>query len=235
MNLLKKALARSPADDDLAEGVLTAHLNEGNYADAEKLLAEHRFAPRHRSYGLRDKYRVMRYGQAARAYWSGDYSAALRQIREAGAPPASLGVDDFLGQTSPRLDYYAGLILEQLGQHTEARQNFERAVSGLAQLSGDRDSWNGESFFMVPVLEKLGRPAEAAPLRQRFENFALSERDSNNVHYRAEARYLLGLVRKNSGRTDEAKALIAEALAARPDLLPARLELRGDVINALPK
>jgi hypothetical protein len=38
-----------------------------------------------------------------------------------------------------------------------------------------------------------------------------------------------------SGRTDEAKALIAEALAARPDRLPARLELRGVVIDALPK
>jgi len=231
LNLLQKALARSPADDDLAEGVLTAHLIEGDYPDAENLLAEHRFAPRHRSYGLRDKYRVMRYGQAARACRSGDYSAALRQIREAAAPPASLGVDDFQGQASPRLDYYAGRILQKLGQPADARQSFERAVSGLAQLSGDRDSWNSENFFMVPALEELGRSAEAASLRHRFENFALSERDSNNVHYRAEARYLLALARKNSGRADEAKALIAEALAARPDLLPARLELRGDVID----
>jgi tetratricopeptide (TPR) repeat protein len=235
LNLLKKALARSPADDDLVEGVLSAHLNEGNYADAENLLAEHRFAPRHRSYGLRDKYRVMRYGQAARTYSSGDYAAALRRIREAAAPPTSLGVDDFQGQASPRLDYYAGLILEKLGQHTEARQTFERAISGLAQLSGDRDSWSSENFFMVPALKKLGRSAEAARLRQRFEVFALSERDSKSVHYKAEARYLLALVRKNSGRTDEAKALLAEALAARPDLLPARLELRGDVTDALPK
>jgi tetratricopeptide (TPR) repeat protein len=235
LNLLQRALTRSPADDDLAEGVLTAHLSEGHYGEAEQLLAEHRFAPRHRSYGLRDKYRVMRCGQAARAYWSGDYPAARRRIQEAAAPPASLGVDDFQGQTSPRLDYYAGLILEKLGQNTEARQSFERAVSGLAQLSGDRDSWNSENFFIVPALEKLGRSAEAAPLRQRFEDFALSERDSNNIHYRAEARYLLALVRKDSGRADEAKALIAGALAARPDLLPARLELRGDVIDALPK
>jgi hypothetical protein len=88
---------------------------------------------------------------------------------------------------------------------------------------------------MAPALEKLGRSAEAAPLRQRFEDFALSERDSNNIHYRAEARYLLALARKNSGRADEAKALIAGALAARPDLLPAWLELRGDVVDALPK
>ncbi len=62
-----------------------------------------------------------------------------------------------------------------------------------------------------------------------------SERDLKNVHCRAEARYLLALVRKNGGRTDEAKAITAEALAERPDLLPARLELRGDVIDALPK
>jgi predicted Zn-dependent protease len=235
LSLLRKALARTPGDDDLAEGVLTAHLSEGNYADAEQLLAEHRFAPRHRSYGLRDKYRVMRYGQAARAYRSGDYAAALRRIREATAPPTSLGVDDFQGQTSPRLNYYAGLVLQKLGRNEEARQSFERAVSELAQLSGDRDSWNSENVFMVPALEKLGRSSEAAALRQRFENFALSERDSNNAHHRAEARYLLGLVRKNGGQTDQAKALVAEALAARPDLLPARLEQRGDVIDALSK
>jgi tetratricopeptide (TPR) repeat protein len=235
LNLLKQALARSPADDELAEGVLAAYVSEGNYADAEKLLAEHRFAPRHRSYGLRDKYRVMRYGQAARNYRGGDCTAALRQIREAAAPPVSLGVDDFQGQPAPRLDYYAGLALEKLGRSAEARQSFERAVSGLAQLSGDRDSWNSENFFMVPALEHLGRSAEAARLRHRFEDFALSERDSKDIRYRAEARYLLALVRKNSGRTDEAKTLVAEALAARPELLPARLELRGDVIDALPK
>jgi lipopolysaccharide biosynthesis regulator YciM len=235
LSRLKAALARSPADDDLAEGLLSAQLSEGNYADAESLLAGHQFGPHHRSYGLRNKYRLMRYGQAARAGRSGDWEAALRRIREAGAPPASLGVDDFQGQNSPRLEYYAGLVLEKLGRSAEARQSFERAVAGVPQLSGDRDSWNSENFFIVPALEKLGRSAEAVRLKQRFENFAASERDSGNGDYKAEARYLLALARKQDGRPDEAKALIAEALAARPDLLPARLELRGDVIDPLPK
>ena len=68
-------------------------------------------------------------------------------------------------------------------------------------------------------------------MEKRFENFALAERDSKNVQRRAEARYLLALVRECQGRADEARALLTEALAARPDLLAARLEMRGDVIE----
>ena len=235
LTLLEKALARSPSDDDLAEGVLTAYLSEGSYEQAERLIGSHSFAPRHRSYGLRDKYRVMRYGAAARSYRGDDLATALRRIQEAMAPPTTLGVDDFQGQGSPRLDYYAGRAFESLGRAIEAREAYERAVAGIGQLSGDRDSWNSENFFVVPALEKLGRSDEALRLRQRFENFALSERDSRNVQYRAEARYLLALVRKNEGRAEEARALLTDALSARPDLLAARLELRGDVIDALPK
>ncbi|HEY3440753.1 MAG TPA: DUF5107 domain-containing protein [Paludibaculum sp.] len=231
LTLLRKALARAPGDDDLAEGVLAAHLSEGDYAAAERMIAQHQFAVRHRSYGLRDKYRVMRYGAGAKAYARGEYDEALRLFQAARTPPPSLGVDDFVGQASPRLEYYAGRTLERLGRMDEARQAYERAVSRVAQLSGDRDSWNSENFFVVPALEKLGRSEDAERLAKRFAGFAVSERDSKEVPYRAEARYLLALVRGYEGKVDEARALLDEALAARPDLLPARLEWRGDVIR----
>ena len=79
--LLAKALARSPEDDDLAEGVLAANLMRGRYDEAEKLIATHQFAPRHRTYGLRDKYRFMRYGMGAAAFRAGEYEEALQALR----------------------------------------------------------------------------------------------------------------------------------------------------------
>ena len=205
LTLLKAAFARSPKDDDLAEGILTAHLSQGGYAEANRLIAEHQFAVRHRSYGLRDKYRVMRYGEGARALARGDAAEALRLIQSAATPPVSLGVDDFVGQVAPRLEYYTGRVLEKLGRADEARKAYERAVSGVGQLSGDRDSWNSENFFVVPALEKLGRGEEAARLEKRFENFALGERDSKDTGHRSEARLLLALVRKHQGQAEEAR------------------------------
>jgi tetratricopeptide (TPR) repeat protein len=227
--VLQKALARSPQDDDLAEGVLTAFLIKGQYQDAAQLIERHTFAPRHRSYGLRDKYRMMRYGTAAQAFNRGDYSSAFEAFAAALRAPVSLGIDDFQSQGSPRVQYYLGLTLEALARKQEAREAYEKGVAGAAQLSGDRDSWNSENFFMVLSLARLGRESEAARLRQRFEDFARDEAGARNARHRAEANYLLGLVEKSRGHGQEAQARMAEAVKAVPDFLPARLELRGDV------
>ncbi|HCC58850.1 MAG TPA: hypothetical protein DEQ47_16640 [Solibacterales bacterium] len=228
LGVLKKALRRLPDDDDLAEGVVTANLSKGRYDAAERLIETHSFAPRHRTYSLRDKYRVMRYGTGAEAFRRGEYAKALQLFQSALNPPASLGVDDFQQQSSARLYYYIGRSLEALGKTAEALQAYQKSVVGVEQLSGDRDSWNSENFFMVPALERLGRAEEAARLEQHFANFAATEKDSKQTRHRAEARYLLGLIEAHGGRPAQAKALFEEALNASPDLLSARLELRGD-------
>jgi tetratricopeptide (TPR) repeat protein len=132
---------------------------------------------------------------------------------------------------SPRLQYYLGRTLEALGRKAEAAQAFERGLAGMEALSGDRDSWNSENYFMVASLERLGRKAEAEKLEKRFEAFALGEADSKNAEHKAEARYLLGLVMTRRGDGDEGKRLIGSAIEARPDLTAARLELRGDTLS----
>jgi tetratricopeptide (TPR) repeat protein len=234
LTVLEKALRRSPNDDDLAEGVFTANLSKGRYGEAERLVGTHKFAPRHRTYGLRDKYRMMRYAMGAQAFHRHEYAAALEMFGAALKPPVSLGVDDFQFQTSPRQAYYSGRALEGLGQNAGARQAYEKAVAGVAQLSGDRDSWNSENYFMVLSLEKLGRATEGAGLEKHFENFASSELEAKSAERRAEARYLLGLIRKHEGRAGDARQLMERAVDALPDLLAARLELRGDVLDPLP-
>jgi tetratricopeptide (TPR) repeat protein len=232
--VLRKALQGSPKDDDVAEGLLLANLSEGRYDEAERLVESHPFAPRHRSYGLRDKYRLMRFAMGANAFNQKDYARAWKMFESAMQPPVSLGVDDFQSQMSPRLQYYLGRTLEALGRAGEARQAYEKGLSGVQQLSGDRDSWNSGNYFMVLSLDRLGRSAESAALEKHFENFAASELGARSAEHRAEGRYLLGLIRKRAGRAEEARKLMQGAVEAQPDLLAARLELRGDVLDPLP-
>jgi len=214
--------------------MLAADLNMGRYGAAAQLIAAHPFAPRHRTYSLRDKYRLMRYATGAQAFQRGDFGKAADLFESALHPPVSLGVDDFQFQASPRQSYYLGRALEALGRKTEARQAYEKGVSGIDHLSGDRDSWNSENFFMVLALDRLDRSDDAARLAQHFENFAQSEMDDRSATHRAEARYLLGLLRKRAGRLADAHRLMSSAVEAQPDLLAVRLELRGDVIDPLP-
>jgi tetratricopeptide (TPR) repeat protein len=232
--VLKQGLARSPKDDDLAEGILTANLMKGRYDEAEKLIATHEFAPRHRSYGLRDEYRLMRYGMGAAAFNGGKYAEALTLFESAMKPPVSLGVDTFEFQSTPRKQYYVGRTLEALGRLPEAKAAYQKGIEGMEQLSGDRDSWSSDNFHMVLSLDKLGRKQDADALSKHFEEFAKTELDSNMPHHRAEARYLLGLVNKREGRQTEARKLMGEAVEAEPNFLPPRYELRGDALDALP-
>jgi Tfp pilus assembly protein PilF len=234
VGLIRKALESKPGDDGLTESLLDALLNGGRYGDAERLIASHTFAPRHRTYALRDSWRLLRAAMAASAFRSNDAANALRLVESAFHPPVSLGLDDFEGQVSPRLEYLRGRALESAGRAAEARSAFERTASPSSSFSGDRDSWNSENIFVVAALRRLGRDAEAAELERRFEQFALSELDDTNTRHRAEARFLLGLVRKNQGRGAEARKLIESALQARPDLLPARIEIRGESFDPLP-
>lgn len=230
--LLNKALECSPGDDDLATGLLTANLIRGDYQAAEKLIETHRFAPRHRTYNLRDQYRYLRYGMGSVAFRKGAYEEALRLFQSALKPPVSLGVDDFQFQSAPRVEFYIGRTLEALGWKADAAAAYQTSVRGVESLSGDRDSWNSENFYMVLSLEKMGRAAEAASLLKHFEDFALTEIDDKSAQHRSEARYLLALVKKHAGETEEARKLMSDALAAEPDLLGPRYELRGDVPDA---
>jgi tetratricopeptide (TPR) repeat protein len=169
------------------------------------------------------------------AFNHGKYAEALTLFEAAMQPPVSLGVDTFVFRASPQMQYYLGRTLEALGKKTEPKAAYEKGLEGIEQLSGDRDSWNSENFYMVLSLDRLGRADEAKKLIKHFQDFAETEKDSNNSLHRAEARFLLGLVRKHDGQTAEARKLMEEAVQAKPDLLAARYELRGDSLDPLPK
>ncbi|HLA39974.1 MAG TPA: tetratricopeptide repeat protein, partial [Candidatus Glassbacteria bacterium] len=138
--LLKRALERSPNDDDILEGLITVDLVSGNFSAADSLISTHEFEQRHRNYRLRDKYRFLHCGFAARAFRQGRLDQALGHLNQALFPPGSLGADDFQFQSAPRLHYYTGLVLEKAGKAKPAREEFEKSAPGWQTLAGDRDS-----------------------------------------------------------------------------------------------
>jgi tetratricopeptide (TPR) repeat protein len=229
-----RALERSPEDDDIIEGLITTNLVKGDYGRADSLIRSHDFALRHRRYGLRDKYRFMRYGMAAEAFHGGDYAGALRQLELALFPPSSLGADDFQFETAPRLHYYIGAALEKLGKSDKALEAFEKSSVGWQHLTGGRDSWNSENFYMLLSLEKLGRQNEAERLLDSMKNFALGQLEDRHRDHRAQAHYLLALVEKKEGDYPEAERLLQTTVRLEPDMLGPRFELRRDVIDPLP-
>ena len=231
--LLTKALKRTPEDDDLVIALLNAYLIKGQYADADAIVNTHKFAPRHRSIVLRDEYRNLRYGMGAAAFNRGDYAQALSMFQSVLKPPVTLGVDDFQFVSTPRAYYYIGRTLEALGRKSEADAAYKQGTSGIELLSGDRDSWNSDNFYMVLALEKLGQQDKAASLIPHFDGFARTEMDETNRVHRGQARYLLELIAKYAGRRDEALKLMKDAVEALPDFLQPRYELRGDAIDPL--
>jgi tetratricopeptide (TPR) repeat protein len=231
--LLNKALQRSPEDDDLVIALLNAYLIKGLYQQADEIVITHKFAPRHRSTILRDEYRNLRYGMGAAAFNKGDYDQALALFQSVLKPPVTLGVDDFQFVSTPRAYYYIGRTLEALGRKDEAAAAYTQSISGVDLLSGDRDSWNSDNFFMILSLEKLGQTDKAMMLIPHFDGFARTEMDETNQVHRGKARYLLALIAKYSGHRDEALKLMNDAVEALPDSLLPRYELRGDAIDPL--
>jgi len=234
ITLLHKALLRTPGDDDLETALLNAYLIKGSYQDADQIVTTYTFAPRHRYYVLRDIYRNLRFGMGSVAFNKGDYALALTLFQSALKPPVSLGVDDFQSQTSPRAHYYIARTLEALGRKDEAAKEYEESIHGVELLTGDRDSWNSDTFFMVLSLDKLGRGDEAKSLIPHFDGFARTEMDELNPVHRGQARFLLAQIAKRDGHIDDARRFMTESLQALPNYLQPRYELRGDAIDPIP-
>ncbi len=230
--LLQKAVAQNPDNDHLVEGELNADLIQGKFQDAQQIVDHHIFLPVHRTYSLRDEYRELEYGMGAQAFNKGNYEQALKFFQAALKPPASLGMDDFELQSTPRIHYYIGRTLDALGRKQEAVQAYEESIRGVDQLTGGgSDSWSPENFFMVFSLQRLGRDQESAELVKQFQTVADSRLESSDPSYSARAHYLSGLIDIYKGQPDQAKKQMARAVEIEPDDIGPRYELRGDAID----
>lgn len=229
--LLQKAFARDPTNDHVAEGLLNADLMEGRYRDAEAIVNHHTFAPRHRTYTVREEYRELEYGMGAAAFNKGNYEQALKYFQAALKPPVSLGVDNFEHQSTPRIHYYIGRTLDALGRHDEAKQAYEESTYGVDHLVGSSDALSSENFYMLLSLDRLGKHQQALDLMKQFKSFADSRTDSPMNLIRAKSYYMFGQIDQYNGHPEEAKKRMAEAVQIKPDYIGPRYELRGDAID----
>ncbi len=234
--LLQKAIAHAPNDDDLIEGLLDAYLLEGKFQSAQDIIDHHTFGPRHRTYRLRDEYRELEYGKGSEAFNKSDYTQALQLFQAALNPPASLGMDTFELQSTPRIHYYIGRTLDAMGRKQEAKQAYQESIRGVDQLAGGgSDSWNPENFFMVLSLNKLGQQQQATELLKQFQVFAEFRLDASHRDRVARAYYLLGLIDKYQGDSAQARKQMEQSAQMAPDYIAPRFELRGDSIDLVAK
>ncbi len=229
--LLRQAFVRDPSNDHLAEGLMNADLMEGRYQDAEAIVEHHTFAPRHRTYTVREEYRELEYGMGAAAFNKGDYERALKLFQSALTPPVSLGVDNFERQSTPRIHYYIGRTLDALGRIEDAKRAYEESASGVDHIVGSSDALSSDNFYMLLSLDRLGRHQQAVDLMKQFKAFADSRIDSPSPMIRAKSYYMFGQIDQYNGRSEEAKKMMAEAVQIKPDYIGPRYELRGDAID----
>lgn len=229
--LLQRSLNLSPGSDDLMLRLLQFYLVQGNYAEAGTIVRTHEFSPRHRDTQLRDQYRALMYAEGSRAYVGGNYEKALAAFHMAETPPASLGIDDFQFESTPRLHFYLGRTLEALHRKSEADGAYERTIKDVDLTAGDRASYNSDNFFMLLALDRLGRRQEADALAARFRAFAQTQLTLAYAHRRAEGNYLLALLDAREGHLAEARQLMNTSLEIEPDFLAPRFDLRNDSVG----
>ena len=233
LQLLQASIANASDKDDLMMRLLQVQLVQGKYDGAEHTIQTHTFSPRHRDTQLRDEYRSLKYAEAGTAYVAGKYADAYTALQAVANPPATLGVDDFQFEATPRLNYDRGLALDALGRHAEARHEFEDAVKHADLTSGDKASYNSDNVFVLFALDRLQRKPEADTLANKFRDFAQSQLPLKRAHRQAEGHYLLALLALRAGDTATAKQQIEKALQAEPDFLAPRFDLRGESVDVV--
>ena len=229
--LLERAMKGTIDKDNFIEGIFAANLLLGHFTEAKNLVLGHQFKPRHRSYQLRDKYRFLRFAIGSEMFKKGEYENALKQFEMSIKPPVSLGVDDFQYQAAPRAYYYIGRAYEMLGKKDNALEAYKRSTFGWEHLSGDRDSWNPNNFFMAMSMERLGDSETAESMVEKFESFAESQLENRRAHNRAEGYYLLALVEMHRGDNEQARQLLAKALENEPSHISSRLDFNGYLVK----
>ncbi|WP_263418111.1 DUF5107 domain-containing protein [Terriglobus albidus] len=233
LKLLQASVDRAADKDDLMMRLLQVNLVQGRYDDAEKVIGTHTFAPRHRDTQLRDNYRALKYAEAGKAFRAGKYAESYTALQAIATPPATLGVDDFHFEATPRLNYDQGLVLEALGKYAEAQAEFNDAVKHADLTSGDRTSYNSDSIFVLFALDRLNRKQESDGLAKKFGEFAQTQLPLKRAHRRAEGHYLLALLALRAGDRTAANQHIQEALRIEPDFLAPRFDLRGDSVDVV--
>lgn len=226
--------------DDLKIEYVTLLNLLGRYQEAYTFIMENRFHPWEGGEGkITTQYTVALVELARGAMAAADWEKAADLLSQTFSYPENLGEGKLEGTKDNHVNYYMGLVQEQLGNPDQARQFFERAATGTDEPAGMmyyNDQPADMIYYQGLALEKLGRPVEAKSRfnklldygeRHMFDHmrvsyFAVSLPDflifDDDLDRRNQAHcwYLIGLARMGYGEKAAAAEGFSNAISLEP-------------------
>ncbi len=208
----------------------------GRYGEAYVFIMANRFHPWEGGEGkVTTQYTTALVELAREAMAAGRWEQAEDYLLRTASYPENLGEGKLEGTKDNHVNYYLGLVKEQLGDLAQARTCFERAAVGTDEPAGMmyyNDQPADMIYYQGLALEKLDRPVEAKARfnklldygeRHMFDHvrvsyFAVSlpdflifddDLDKKN---RAHCHYLIGLARLGLGQSSDAAEAFAETV-----------------------
>ena len=227
--------------DDLVVELVTLYNQSDESTKALQLLSDRRFHPWEGGEGLVSGQYVRAHLLLGRqALKAGSAGEALKHFAAARNYPENLGEAKHLLTLETHLDYFSGLVLQELGRHKEAREYWQKAAQ--------TETANSDmTYYKALALRELGNESQAASLLTELLEFASSQihatpkidyfatslpnfllfdddlKKRNQIH----CRYLAGLAKLGLGRTEEAVADLGEARALDINHQSAQAELES--------
>lgn len=226
--------------DDLKIEYATLLNLRGQYEKAYAFIMANRFHPWEGGEGkVTTQYTVALVELARRAMAAGCWEQAEDYLLRTVSYPENLGEGKLEGTKDNHVNYYLGLIKEQLGDPDGAKACFERAAVGTNEPAGMmyyNDQPADMIYYQGLALEKLGRPVEAKARfnklldygeRHMFDHIRVSYfavslpdflifEDDLNKKNQAHCHYLIGLAQLGMDRREAAAAAFSEAIRREP-------------------
>ena len=235
--------------DDALTREIRLYVELGNYDKAlEMLLSGHHYTVWEggRRYSALASYKDARVLKGHNYMKAGQYREALKQYEAALEYPENFSIGRPTdGGKAPVIYYFMATAYEALGDTNRARTFLEKSAappSKVYEPSHEAVTYEPEIlFYRASAAQKLGRTAQAARIfdsliksgqeavqssgDERPDYFAkFGERESKEVR-EAQGHYMLGLGYLGSGKQQEAKAELEQAVKLNVNLLEARSHL----------
>jgi tetratricopeptide (TPR) repeat protein len=247
--MLEQHQAEVTERDDALTRQIRLYAELGNYDKAlELLLNGHHYTVWEggRKYSALGSYKDARLMKGHQAMKARQYREALRQYEAALEYPEAFSIGKPTdGGRAPTIYYFIGAVHEALGDSKQARAFFEKAAappSAVYELSREASTYGPENlFYRASAARKLGRSAEASKIfadlmqsgqevvrssgAERPDYFAKFGEPESKESREAQGHYVLALGYLGSGRPQEARAELEQAVKLNVNHLEAKYQL----------
>jgi tetratricopeptide (TPR) repeat protein len=199
LQVVNGALKEAPQNDQLIELQVKLTALTDDYDEALRILSTHQFGARHQSYSLLHLYQAAHLLKAFQFAGETSFEQALSQIKKAGEPPSSLGVDDFAALSSSRLLFFEALTHALNSDTASSRDAWHRA-----SLTVDQD-YDGEGLFRAIGLFMSGEKDKAETWFSEFEEVNRLRKKDHDTSVKVLAYYLSGIYSIFRGRLPEGR------------------------------